>query len=37
MQIETNKTLEVLAKEFSLSKDVIIKEGLKIFLAEKIK
>jgi len=37
MQIETNKTLEVLAKEFSLSKDVIIKEGLKIFLERKLR
>jgi len=37
MQIETNKTIEVLAKEFSLSKDVIIKEGLKIFLERKLR
>jgi hypothetical protein len=37
MQTETNKTLEVLAKEFSLSKDVIIKEGLKIFLERKLR
>ena len=37
MQIETNKTLEVLSKEFSLSKDVIIKEGLKIFLERKLR
>ncbi len=32
MQVETNKTLEIIAKEFSLSKDVVIQEGLKIFL-----
>ena len=37
MQIETNKTLEILAKEFSLSKDAIIKEGLKIFLERKLR
>ena len=37
MQIETNKTLDVLAKEFSLSKDAIIKEGLKIFLERKLR
>ncbi len=37
MQTETNKTLEVLAKEFSLSKDAVIKEGLKIFLERKLR
>jgi len=37
MQIETNKTLEVLAKEFNLSKEVIIKEGLRIFLERKLR
>ena len=37
MQIETNKTLEVIAKEFSLSKDVVIQEGLKIFLERKLR
>ncbi len=37
MQTATNKTLEVLAKEFSLSKDVIIKEGLKIFLERRLR
>lgn len=37
MQIETNKTLDVLAKEFSLSKDAVIIEGLKIFLERKLR
>jgi len=37
MQTETNRTLDALAKEFSLSKDVIIKEGLKIFLERKLR
>jgi len=37
MQIETNKTLEILAKELNLSKDVIIKEGLKVFLEKKLR
>ena len=37
MQFETNKTLEVLSKEFSLSKDVILKEGLKFFLERKLR
>ena len=37
MQVETNKTLEIIAKEFSLSKDVVIQEGLKIFLERKLR
>ncbi len=37
MQTETNKTLEVLAKEFNLSKDTILKESLKIFLEKKLR
>lgn len=37
MLAEITKTLEVLSKEFSLSQDVIIKEGLKIFLERKLR
>lgn len=37
MQTETNRTLEILAKEFSLSKDTIVKEGLRIFLERKLR
>ena len=35
MQTEPNKALEILSKEFSLSKNVIIEESLKIFLERK--
>ena len=37
MQTETTKTLEVLSREFSLSEDDIIKEGLRIFLERKLR
>jgi hypothetical protein len=37
MQTENNKTLEVLAKEFNLSKDTILKESLQIFLEKKLR
>lgn len=35
--METDKTLKVLSKEFSLSKEVILKEGLKSFLEKKLR
>ncbi len=34
---ETKKALETLSKEFSLPKDVIIKESLKVFLERKLR
>jgi len=37
MKSETNKTLELLAKEFNLTEDMLIKEGLKIFLERKLR
>ncbi len=37
MKTETNKTLDILAKEFHLSKDAIIKESMKIFLERKLR
>ena len=37
MQTVTDKTLDVLAKEFSLSRDVLIKESLKVFLERKLR
>jgi hypothetical protein len=35
--METDKTLEVLSKEFNLSKEVILKEGLKFFLERRLR
>jgi len=37
MQTETDKTLEILAKEFNLPKDTILKESLKVFLETKLR
>ena len=37
MQTVTDKTLDVLAKEFSLSRDILIKESLKVFLERKLR
>ena len=37
MQTVTDKTLDVLAKEFNLSRDVLVKESLKAFLERKLR
>ncbi len=37
MQTVTDKTLDLLAKEFSLSRDILIKESLKVFLEKKLR
>ena len=37
MQTVTDKTLDVLAKEFSLSRDLLVKESLKVFLEKKLR
>jgi len=37
MQTVTDKTLDVLAKEFNLSRDVLVKESLKVFLERKLR
>ncbi|WDN90760.1 hypothetical protein BuS5_03731 [Desulfosarcina sp. BuS5] len=37
MQTVIDKTLDVLAKEFNLSRDLLIKESLKIFLERKLR
>ena len=37
MQPETDKTLEALSKEFSLSKEIILKKSLKFFIENKLR
>ncbi len=37
MQLEATKTIEALSKEFGLSKDMILKESLTIFLERKLR
>ncbi len=37
MQITVDKTLEILSKDFNLSKEDILKEGLKYFLEKRLK
>lgn len=37
MQAVTDKTLDILAKEFSLSRDLLVKESLKVFLERKLR
>ena len=37
MQITVDKTLEILSKDFNLSKEDILKEGLKYFLEKRLR
>ena len=37
MQTVTDKTLDVLAKEFNLSRDILIKQSLKVFMEKRLR